>query len=212
MATRRGIGAAWLAAGLFLALAWLVAPGPASAQQAQPIEGTDRQDGRAVTGLRLTSERGDAFLYVYCKAGRAPPEIALSLPVELGKPRDRVDLSYRIDDGDLREAWFLIAPGGRSGNFYIRHNSIYEARFGRQPRTIDPETGLTSQAYMDWIADIHRTVTEDLVLSGAVAEFPAEGLGGPYRFPIAAARPLVNRLAACLPMAEEAQPEPITTR
>ena len=201
-----------MARALLLASGLLLAPAIAAAQTAQPIEGTDRQDGRAVTGLRLNSERGDAFLYVYCKAGRALPEVVLSLPVELGKPRDRVDLSYRIDAGDLREAWFLIAPGGRSANFYILHNSIYEARFGKQPRTIDPDTGLTSQAYMDWIAGIHRRVAMDLTLSGAVAEFPADGLGGPYRFPIAAARALAGRLSDCLPLPANTEPDPITTR
>lgn len=170
----------------------------APARAADPVDGTDPTDGRVVTGLRIAGEgkAGRAFLYLLCKTGRRNPEIWLSLPVELGQPRDRVALNYSIDGGAEREAWFLIGENRRTGSFYILHNRLYEKRFGRQPPTIDPATGGTSTAYEAWIGKVFDGVVSDLT-DGETALFQADGKGGPYRFPIAVSGVLLDRIASC---------------
>ena len=169
-----------------------------AARAADPVDGTDPTDGRAVTGLRIAGEgkAGPAFLYLLCKSGRRNPEIWLSLPVDLGQARDRVELNYSIDGGAERKAWFLIGENARTGAFYILHNRLYEERFGRQPPTIDPATGGTAAAYESWISKVFDGVVSDLT-DGNSALFAADGKGGPYRFPIAESGPLLSRIASC---------------
>ncbi|MBP5857837.1 hypothetical protein KAJ83_12525 [Marivibrio halodurans] len=174
--------------------AWSAAANPV------PVDGKDPKDGTDLTGFRLQSMDGKAFLYFLCDAGDANPELWITHGHEIGASTQPFRVTYSIDGGPVQEHWFYVMENLKSGAFFPRYNQMYEARFGPTPEMFDKEAGSVSPEYVDWYNNIYNTLIADFGFGGTTADFTiidTEGNSHGYQFNLIPLRDSMARLKRC---------------
>jgi hypothetical protein len=184
-----------------VALAFLstIAAGPVRANPV-PVDGKDPKDGTELTGFRVQSEDGKAFLYFLCDAGESNPMLWISHAEKIGESTKPFRTAYSIDGGPLQQHWFFVLKNLKSGAFFPRYNQMYEARFGPAPEMFDKQAGNVSQQYVDWYDNIYNTVIADFGFGGESALFRLVDTSGQeynYLFNLIPVRDFMSRLTNC---------------
>lgn len=165
-----------------------------------PVDGKDPRDGTQLTGFRIQSSDGKAFLYFLCDVGEENPRLWFSHGQEIGASTKPFKIAYSIDGEALQTHWFYVLPNLKSGAFFPRHNQMYEERFGETPEMFDKEAGSVSQAYVDWYNNIYNSIIADFGFGGEAALFKIWDTSDQtysYLFNLIAVRDYMVRLKSC---------------
>lgn len=197
-----------LAAALIASGLCAVGAAPAAANPI-PVDGKDPKDGTQLTGFRLQSEDGGAFLYFLCDEGEQNPRLWISHAHEIGGSTQPFRIAYSIDGGPMQKHWFFVLPNLKSGAFFPRYNQMYEERFGETPEMFDKQAGAVSPAYVDWYDNIYNSVIADFGFGGDAALFKlweatdgatdggTDGQSFSYFFNLIPLRDFMPRLTSC---------------
>lgn len=165
-----------------------------------PVDGNDPKDGTKMTGFRVQSADGKAFLYFLCDEGESNPRLWFSHPHKIGESTKPFEIAYSIDGAALQKHWFYVLPNLKSGAFFPRYNQMYEKRFGKTPEMFDKSAGSVSQQYVDWYDNIYNTVVADFGFGGEAALFKiwdTKGESYNYLFNIIPLQDHMYRLKSC---------------
>lgn len=151
-----------LLAGLGLGIA-ISGPLHAAGGDVKVIEGSDKEDGSAIKGLRLASEDEQAYLYFLCDSDKSRPQIMITHGHVIGRTTDPFKVFYKIDDRDEQRHWFLVRGSGRTGYFFVRFPIEYKSRFGDQPPSFKDGSNEVNPEYTQWDRRIYATVVHDFL-------------------------------------------------
>lgn len=149
---------------LCLLVALSVTAPPAFAQQpvVVPVDGKDPLDGSQLTGVRLTSEGGKAFLFFLCDSDNTNPRIIFGHGQEIHAPTKPIGFDISIDGNDSQRHYFTVLKNRKSAVFFVRTAAMYHDRFGESPPVFDETSKAVNRQYIAWTDNIYNQVTADL--------------------------------------------------
>ena len=126
-------------------------------------DGITEASERSYQSLTILSSDKKASITFYCDEGAIYPRITFKRIGKIKNKGDAFQLRYINDKGVEDQHNFLAIGAGNIGRFFIRHTQLYAARFGEQPVMFEKGSATFSQDYINWDANIRRTVLHDIV-------------------------------------------------
>jgi hypothetical protein len=189
---------ALLAAGILLGAT--PAPAQESTPVIVPVDGEDPQDGSRLTGVRLTSEDGGAYLFFLCDSDNTNPRIIFGHGSALDRSTRPVGFTVTFDGGESTEHFFTVLQNPRTAVFFVRTAEMYHGRFGESPPVFDKQTRAVNPDYIAWTDNVYNQITTDFFFAetAALRFTDADGTRHAYVFRLKRLPETIGRLESCL--------------
>ncbi|WP_420420071.1 hypothetical protein [Pacificispira sp.] len=164
-----------------------------------PVDGSDPEDGSRLTGVRLTSENGKAFLFFLCDSDNTNPRIIFGHGQDIHKPTKPIGFDIAIDGTESQRHYFTVLKNSRSAVFFVRTAEMYHDRFGESPPVFNEQTRSVNRQYIAWTDNIYNRVTADLFFGKLALLRFTDGANKPhaYVFHLQRLAENIGRLESC---------------